>query len=335
MTKRIAVLTSGGDAPGMNACIRALVIEAERKGYTILGFEHGYQGLLNNDSKPLNTRLVHNHIQRGGTLLRSARCKQFETDDGASLAAANLESHNIDALVIIGGDGSFRGGVHLSQFWNGQIIGLPGTIDNDIYGTDATIGYYTAIETAVTSIDKIRDTAEAFERVFVVEVMGRHAGFLGLNAAIASASNFAILPELFHDTEQTLTQCIEQINVHQQRYGHESFIIVLAEKLWPGGINALCEQLSQLTTSEIRPVILGHVQRGGSPVSQDRLLATKLAIRAIEAISQGESGVMVGEKDHQGVTVALADTWHNKKCMDTLTMQTLNALLNTRHHIDV
>ena len=168
MSKNIAVLTSGGDAPGMNACIRASVFACERLGYSVIGYLHGYNGLLEQRFKVLSAATMHNLIQRGGTILHSGRCLAFKTDEAAKLAANNLAALNIDALIVIGGNGSFRGAHHLSVHWRGQVIGLPGTIDNDIYGTDATIGYYTAIETAVSSIDKVRDTADAFERIFLV-----------------------------------------------------------------------------------------------------------------------------------------------------------------------
>lgn len=331
LNKKIAVLTSGGDAPGMNACIRAIVITAERLGYEIIGYEHGYNGLLTQQYRSLDTKKVHNLSQRGGTVLRSARCPEFKTEQAAIQASTNLNNANVDALIVIGGDGSFRGAAHLSCFWQGQVIGLPGTIDNDIFGTDATIGYYTAIETAVESIDKVRDTADAFERIFLVEVMGRHAGFLGLNAAIAAAANYVILPELFEDEGTTLSEIEKQVSRHREKYGHESFIIVLTEKLWPGGVEALATQLASKTQAEIRPVILGHVQRGGSPVSQDRLLADKMGVHAVHAISEGKTGIMIGEHHQSCIEVPLTDTWQKRKEIDTTSMTSLHVLLNTRH----
>ena len=331
MSKTIAVLTSGGDAPGMNACIRAVVLAGERAGYSIIGYQHGYNGLLDQEYRPLNSNVVHNLIQRGGTILHSARCLEFKTNEAGEKAAKNLTELNIDSLLVIGGDGSFRGAKHLGQFWNGQIIGLPGTIDNDIRGTDATIGYYTAIETAVTSIDKVRDTADAFERIFLVEVMGRHAGFLGLNAALAGAADYVILPELFESEQQSLDDIMAQITERREQQGNISYIIVLAEKLWPGGINALAEKLTTLTDSEVRPVILGHVQRGGSPVSQDRLLATKLGYYAVGLVKTGETGVMVGEQNDKAVTVPLEETWSDNKALDAFTVDTMKSLMNNRY----
>ena len=330
--KRIAVLTSGGDAPGMNACIRAVVVASEGAGHTVIGFEHGFNGLLAANWRKLDSKKVHNIIQRGGTILRSARCKEFKQDVSAKLAAKHLDELAIDALLVIGGDGSFHGAKHLSNFWDGQVIGLPGTIDNDIYGTDATIGYYTAIETAMDSIDKVRDTADAFERIFLVEVMGRHAGFLGASAALSGAANYVILPELFNDTDTTLKDIHQQLSIHRQRYGHESFIIVLTENLWPEGIAKLGVQLEELTGGEVRPVILGHIQRGGSPVSQDRMLATLLGVNAVRCVEQNKTGIMVGMQNNKPVEIELSQTWENRKELgDTLT-QTMITMLNERHH---
>jgi 6-phosphofructokinase 1 len=331
-SKRIAVLTSGGDAPGMNACIRAIVVACEGAGHTIIGFEHGYNGLLEQNWRKLDSKKVHNIIQRGGTILRSARCKTFKQETSGQLAANNLDELAIDALIVIGGDGSFRGAVHLGKFWSGQVIGLPGTIDNDIYGCDATIGYYTAIDTAVSSIDKVRDTADAFERIFLVEVMGRHAGFLGASAALAGAANYVILPELFTDPESVLNDIQQQVAIHRQRYGHESYIIVLTENLWPSGINALAEALETRTDGEVRPVILGHVQRGGSPVSQDRILATTLGVQAVRSIEQGKNGIMVATAQGDVVEVALEETWQHKKSLGNTLTHCMLTMLNERHH---
>lgn len=334
-TKRIAVLTSGGDAPGMNACIRAIVVASESAGHTVIGFEHGFHGLLASNWRKLDTKKVHNIIQRGGTILRSARCEEFKQDTAAKNAASHLNDLAIDAILILGGDGSFRGAQHLSQFWDGQVIGLPATIDNDIFGTDTTIGYYTAIQTAMDSIDKVRDTADAFERIFLVEVMGRHAGFLGAKAAISGAANYAILPELFSDPAETLDEIHQQLSIHRKRYGHESFIIVLTENLWPEGINVLAEKLENLTGGEVRPVILGHVQRGGAPVSQDRILATTLGVEAVRCVGQNKHGIMIGQQNLQPVEVPLEQTWENKKVFSDSLTRTMKTMLNERHNWDL
>ncbi|WP_100657408.1 ATP-dependent 6-phosphofructokinase [Alteromonas flava] len=328
MIKKVAVLTSGGDAPGMNACIRAVVLACEQHGFQAMGYLHGYNGLLQQQLKPMKAQDMHNLIQRGGTVLHSARCLEFKTAEAGKLAAVNLQAANIDALVVIGGDGSFRGAHHLSQFWSGQIIGLPGTIDNDIFGTDATIGYYTAIETAVSSIDKVRDTADAFERIFLVEVMGRHAGFIALNAALASASDHVIVPELFQSEEHALQAMISELDYRRKTHGSISYIVVVAENVWPGGVGKLVQALETRTGSEVRPVILGHVQRGGSPVPQDRILASKLGAEAVRAISLGKTGVMIGEVNGAPVAVPLEHTWQQQKPLEDFCVQTMRQLVN-------
>lgn len=314
--KRIAVLTSGGDAPGMNACIRAIVLTAEHYDIEVIGYRHGYNGLLNQEFKKMNRDVVSNIMQAGGTVLRSARCLEFKTNKAGEQAAHNLDELEIDALLVIGGDGSFRGAHHLSRFWDKQIIALPGTIDNDISGTDATIGYFTAIETALSSIDKVRDTADAFERIFLVEVMGRHAGFIGLSAAVSSGADQVLLPELTKDSASALQSVVYHIETARKLRGNTSYIIVVAENLWPGGVTALAEVLTKEIGTDCRPVILGHVQRGGSPVTQDRLLATKLGAYAVEAAIEGKTGIMIGECNHQLVDVPIADTWTNQKELD-------------------
>lgn len=314
--RKIAMLTSGGDAPGMNACIRAIVLTCLRYDVEVFGYRHGFNGLLEQEYLNLRAKNVSNIIQRGGTILHSARCLEFKSNEAAKLAAQNLDAIGIDALLIIGGDGSFRGAKHLSEHWKGQVIGLPGTIDNDIYGTDATIGYYTAIETALDSIDKVRDTADAFERIFLVEVMGRHAGFIGLNAAIASAADHVMLPELGRQCNDELQNLIDHIEEVKKRRGHSSYIVVITEHLWPEGVTKLAETLGEKTQTECRPVILGHVQRGGSPVSQDRVLATKMGAFAVEAALQGQTGVMIGELNQKLVCSPLETSWQQQKQLD-------------------
>ncbi|MBT0587189.1 ATP-dependent 6-phosphofructokinase [Alteromonas oceanisediminis] len=326
--KRVAVLTSGGDAPGMNACIRAIVIACEYYHYECVGYRHGYHGLLQQNHKVLHNADVHNLIQRGGTVLQSARCVEFKSAESGRLAAQNLDQLGVDALIIIGGDGSFRGAEHLSHYWQGQVIGIPGTIDNDISGTDATIGCYTAIETAVSSIDKVRDTADAFERIFLVEVMGRHSGFIALNAALASASDHVIVPELFVSEQASLDTMFAEINHRRDAHGSVSYIVVVAENVWPGGLPALTSALEARTSIDVRPVTLGHVQRGGSPVPQDRLLASKLGAHAIKAIKEGVSGVMIGEVNHQPVEVPLQALGEQHKPLQVFSVDTMHVLVN-------
>ncbi|WP_088328701.1 ATP-dependent 6-phosphofructokinase [Lacimicrobium sp. SS2-24] len=314
--KRIALLTSGGDAPGMNAAIRAIVLACHYEGIVPLGYRHGFNGLLEQEYRVLETEDVYNIIQRGGTILKSARCQAFTTEQGARTAARNLDEANVDGLIIIGGDGSFHGAEHLSKYWQGKIVGLPGTIDNDINGTDATIGYYTAIDTALESIDKVRDTADAFERIFLIEVMGRHAGFIGLSAAVCSGAEQVLLPELYADAPPELEILAEHIKRAQRIRGKCSYIMVMSENLWPGGATDLAKQLQSSTGIECRPVILGHVQRGGSPVSLDRMLASKLGAYAVEALCEGKTGIMIGERNHQLVEVPFQQSWNKTKALD-------------------
>lgn len=331
MSKRVAILTSGGDAPGMNACIRAVAIACKGAGHELVGYKHGYNGLLEQEFISLSLDSTHNLIQQGGTVLHSARCKAFASIEGANCAATNLRKARIDTLIVIGGDGSFRGASHLSQFWDGQIIGIPGTIDNDIYGTDATIGYYTAIDTAMSSIDKVRDTADAFERIFLVEVMGRHAGFLALNAALSSASDYVIVPEFFVSEKHDIELIIKQIKAQRAFKGTVSFIIVVAENVWPNGLAGLTEALNQHGIDDVRLVTLGHVQRGGSPVSQDRLLATTLGEYAVGLVGSTHTNIMVGEVNQRPVMVPLEETWSKTKALNEARVSTMKTLMNERY----
>lgn len=331
MKKHIAVLTSGGDAPGMNACIRAMVLNAERAGHKISGYLRGFNGVLNDDRICLTAQRMHNLIQQGGTILHSARCESFCQPQVRQQAANNLKSAGIDTLIVMGGDGSFKGAHALKAHWAGQIIGIPGTIDNDIDQTDATIGYYTAIETAVNSIDKVRDTADAFDRVFVVEVMGRHAGFLGMSAALASASDFVLVPELFECAQTSLQQIKQQIMQRQQSRGPVSYVIVLAENLWPEGVIGLCQNVTEATGLEAKPVTLGHVQRGGSPVSQDRILAVKSGTFAVELVNTDISDIMIGIQNDTLVTVPLEKTWQKQKTLGNDARKTALHLMNQRY----
>jgi 6-phosphofructokinase 1 len=328
--RKIAVLTSGGDAPGMNAAVRAVVLACERANITVIGYKYGYNGLLENNWVSLCARRVHNLIQRGGTYLHSGRCLEFKTEDSAKTAAKHLNEEEIEGLVVIGGDGSFRGAEHLSQYWQGNIVGIPGTIDNDIAGTDASIGFYTAVQTAVDSIDKVRDTADAFERVFVVEVMGRHAGFLALNAAVASASNYAVLPELFQNEASCIRDIVHQVRTRSETVGHDSFIIVVAENVWPDGLDDLSTRLADSLSLEVKQVTLGHVQRGGSPTPEDRMLATKLGVYAVERLIHGETNIMLGEQKGVLCQHPLSYAWKNQKQIAVDDINILNNLLNDR-----
>lgn len=314
--KKIAVLTSGGDAPGMNAAVRAVVLAAAHYEIEVIAFRHGYRGLLENDVTPLASNDVLHILQYSGTFIKSARCPQFQEAEAAQQAADNLNSHQVDALIVIGGDGSFRGADHLANFWQGQIIGVPGTIDNDLYGTDATIGYATAVATAMDALDKIRDTAEAMDRVFIVEVMGRDAGFIGLSSTMASGAERMILPELQREKPLTIAALVKHIERVQKIRGDSSYVMVLSEHQWPGGAVALAEQLEAEYHLPCRPCLLGHIQRGGPPAAADRILASQLGVYAVELIREGVSRVMAGLVSNETVATPLAETWQKRKPLD-------------------
>jgi 6-phosphofructokinase 1 len=312
---RIGLLTSGGDAPGMNAAIRAVVLGAHHHHIETIGFIYGYNGVINDETKTLTPDSVGNIIHRGGTILKSARCKEMLSDSGLKQAASTLLKHKIDALIVIGGDGSFRGLLSLKAHWHGQIIGIPGTIDNDVDKTDYTIGYSTALNTAIEAIDKIRDTADAFERVFIVEVMGRHSGFLAFNAGIASGAEQVLSFENFSvDNAETKLQELANDIKRVVAKRHASYIIVIAENLWNGGAHQLSKQLKSTADIDCTACILGHIQRGGSPVAKDRILATKMGVASIQAVLSGRTGVMTGELNNEVKLFDLSETIkHSKK----------------------
>lgn len=318
--KKIGVLTSGGDAPGMNACIRAICLSAESLDIEVMGYKSGYIGLLKQDYIKLNSSDVYNLLQRGGTVLHSARCEKFRKDKYIKQAAAQLDADGIDGLIVIGGNGSFKGAQKLQQYWDKPVIGCPGTIDNDIAGTDYTIGYHTAIQTAVESIDKVRDTAESFERIFLVDVMGREAGFIALNSAISSGADHVVLPETFTSSAEELVNILDKIAKRRVHRANSSHIIVVTENLWPGGLNVLQDSLHSETGIEVRMLTLGHVQRGGSPVWQDRLLATKLGNFALKAMINGDKGVMTGVKAALPILVKFEDIDNLRKTLNPYSM---------------
>ncbi len=313
--KKIGVLTSGGDAPGMNAAIRAVVLTASQYGIEVVGFRHGFNGIFQRDFQPLTAADVRQIAHLGGTILKSARCKQLPEPGGPEQAADILHELGIEALLVIGGDGSFRGCVALSQHYRGQLVGLPGTIDNDLDGTDLTIGFATALETALEAIDKIRDTADAFERTFLVEVMGRHTGYLALSAGIAGSAEQIICPEYGDIVD--VADIAADIRSYQQQHGACSYIIVLAETMYPAGAAALAHELSVQSGTECRAVVLGHLQRGGSPVGSDRILATKLGAYAVEQLMAGHAHMMMaGEQAGQAVLFPLRLTGAQHKKAD-------------------
>lgn len=306
--RRIAVLTSGGDAPGMNAAIRAVVRAATFHGIEVVGVRRGFSGLHRGEMRLLGPRDVANIIQRGGTMLLTARSSTWRTPEGRARGAQHLRDWNVGALVVIGGDGSFHG-AHLLEREHGiQVVGLPGTIDNDLYGTDHTIGYFTAVETALDAVDKLRDTAASHERVFVIEVMGRRAGHIALDVAIAGGAEEVFLPE---DDRKDMRELITALRQSEER-GKKSSIIIVAEG-YEGGGQGVAEAISRETGVDTRLTVLGHIQRGGSPVSSDRVLASRLGEAAVHALMEGKSGVMVGRCRNAITYTPFEDTWNQRK----------------------
>jgi 6-phosphofructokinase 1 len=287
--KRIALITSGGDAPGMNACIRAIVKTALHYDIVPVGIQDGYQGMIDNRGGEMTYSDVDNIIYRGGTVLGTARCEEFRTEEGRRKAITYLKGLEIDGLIVIGGDGTFAGAHILGQEMNIPIIGIPGTIDNDIYGTDHTIGYDTALNTVVEAVDKIRDTASSHHRVFFIEVMGRDAGFIALNSAVASGAESVLLPEEITSIEKLA----EEIKTHNK--GRRSSIVIVAEGESEGGAKEIMEKVRPfLPDYNLRFSVLGHIQRGGNPSALDRIIATRMGSYAVELLMEGKSNVMVG-----------------------------------------
>lgn len=286
----IAVLTSGGDAPGMNAAVRAVVRTGNYHGLNVYGVMYGYRGMLTGDIFPMESKSVANIIQRGGTILKTARCKEFYEAAGRKRAYDNLKKFGIDGLVVIGGDGSFKGAQKFSQEFDIPCIGLPGTIDKDIAGTDFTIGFDTAVNTAVEAIDKIRDTADAHDRLFIIEVMGRDAGYIALHSGIATGAEHILIPERKTDIDDVIDQLLAN-----ERRSKMVNLIVVAEGDEFGGANEVArhvkERMPQLDT---RVCILGHIQRGGSPTCIDRLIASRMGYAAVDALIEGNNNVMIG-----------------------------------------
>ena len=298
-SKCIGILTSGGDAPGMNAAIRAVTRTAIYNGYKVKGILRGYHGLVTNKIIDLTSSSVSNIIQKGGTILKTARSKEFRTPEGRQLAYDNMKAAGIDALVVIGGDGSLSGAQIFANEFDVPIVGLPGTIDNDVDGTDETIGYDTALNTIVDAVDKLRDTASSHDRLFFVEVMGNTAGYLSLNGAIASGTEAAIIPE----REMEVDQLAELIH-NGFRKSKSSAIVLVAENKATGGAMGMAERIKkEFPEFDARVTILGHLQRGGSPTAKDRILASKMGATAIEALSEGQRNVMIGIKNGDYVYV--------------------------------
>lgn len=287
---KIGVLTSGGDSPGMNAAIRAVVRTGIYNGLEVFGIMRGYSGMIENDIVPMHSRSVANIIQRGGTILKTARCKEFYTPEGRKKAYSNLKKLGIDGLVVIGGDGSFRGADIFSREFDIPCIGLPGTIDKDIAGTDFTIGFDTAVNTAVEAIDRVRDTADAHDRLFIVEVMGRDAGYIALHSGIATGAEHILIPERKTDIEELIASLQEK-----EKRKKLVNIVVVAEGDEFGGANEIGKVIHErLPAVDIRVCILGHIQRGGSPTCLDRLIASRMGYTAVDNLIEGRHNVMVG-----------------------------------------
>ncbi len=319
--KHIAVLTSGGDAPGMNAAIRAVVRTSIFKKIRVSAVYQGYQGLLDNNIEEFGARSVANILQKGGTILRTARCQAFYEPEGRKQAAATLKQHGIEGLVVIGGDGSFRGAAKLFEEHGIAVVGIPGTIDNDIYGTDVSIGFNTAINIALDAVDRLRDTAASHDRLFLVEVMGRDAGHIALNVGVAGGAEAILVPEAESDRKTLLDTVIAA-----QNRGKLSSVIVVAEGAYPGGAIALKEQLEQDCGYEVRASILGHMQRGGSPTTRDRVLASRLGFEAVQSLLKGRSGIMVGVDKRGTVRVPLKEVFEGQKEFDWQLYETAKIL---------
>ena len=319
--KTIGILTSGGDAPGMNAAVRAVTRAGIYNGFSIKGIYRGYEGLLTGDIKTFTTENVSGIIDKGGTILKTARSKAFMTKEGKEKAYENIVKEGIDALVVIGGNGSLTGAMNFAQEYDLCCIGLPGTIDNDLYGTDSTIGYDTTLNTIMECVDRIRDTAQSHERIFFVEVMGRDAGFLAQNSAIASGAEAAIIPEDSTNVDQ-LARFMER----GIRKSKKSCIVVVSESPKCGAMYYADRVKKEFPNFDVRVSILGHLQRGGRPSARDRILASRTGYGAIEAIMQGQRNIMVGVRNNEVVYVPLSEAIRSDKPFDKKLIKILDVL---------
>lgn len=317
----VGILTSGGDAPGMNAAIRAVTRSGICNGFKIKGIYRGYDGLIHDEVKTFTTEDVSNIVQTGGTILRTARSQEFQTAAGRKMAYETLRKEAIDALVVIGGNGSLTGAMKLAEEYDFPCIGLPGTIDNDLYGTDNTIGYDTTLNTIVECVDKIRDTATSHERIFFVEVMGRDAGFLAQNSAIAVGAEAAIIPEDSTGSDQLIEFMERGI-----RKSKKSCIVIVSESPKCGAMYYAERVNKEYPNFDVRVSILGHLQRGGRPSARDRILASQVGVGAIEALVQGQRNVMVGVRNNKVVYVPFIDAVGKRKPMDKKLIKVLDEL---------
>jgi len=309
--KRIGILTSGGDAPGMNAAIRAVTRAGIHKGLEVFGIRRGYEGLLEGDFFQMDSETVSGIIQKGGTLLLTARCKQFREYEGRLLGYEQLKKSQIDALIVIGGDGTFTGASEISNEFDIPVIGIPGTIDNDLFGTDYTIGFDTALNTVVEAVDKIRDTASSHNRIFFVEVMGREAGFVAINSGIACGAEVIMIPEEENQIEKARKFLTERATKNK------SSIIFVSEGIKEGGAMEIAKILKlEFPQFDMRVSILGHIQRGGSPSAKDRVIASRMGVAAVEAILDHQKCVMIGVSNDKIVHVPLSKTVKLHKAID-------------------
>jgi len=320
--KNIAVLTSGGDCPGMNACIRAVVKTCLYKGMVPFGIMDGYQGMISGAFREMTYSDVDNIIYRGGTILGTARSDEFKTAEGRKKAAKQLKKYHIDGLIVIGGDGTFTGATLLSKELDIPVIGIPGTIDNDIAGTDHTIGYDTALNTVVEAVDKIRDTAGSHHRVFFIEVMGRNAGFIALNAALASGAEAVLIPEEITDIKKLVQE------IREQNKGKRSSIIIVAEGDDGGGALEIMEKVQpHLKAYELRYSVLGHIQRGGAPSAFDRILATRMGALGVELLQNGSRDLMIGANGDILITHSIEFGIQQTPSLDLTKLSLLKQLL--------
>ena len=318
---RVAVLTSGGDSPAMNAALRAITRVGIHRNCEIFGVYGGLQGILDEHMHELNSRSVSRILHRGGTILTTGRSEEFRTEEGQKKAAKILTDRGFDALIAIGGDGTMRALAALSKHWDGRLIGLPGTIDNDLYGTDYTIGFDTAVNNALEALDKIRDTAQSFQRVFLVEVMGRHAGHIAFHVGFATGASAILMPE----TKTSIEELAETVSKAREK-AKSSVLVVVAEGDELGSADVIGNALSKKIGEKCRVSVLGYIQRGGNPTHFDRILATRLGAYAIECLLGGEHGGLVGEIDGNLVMTPFEETWTNKKPIDQWMLGLLDEL---------
>lgn len=312
--QRLGVYTSGGDAPGMNACLRAVVRAASANDLDVMGIRRGYEGMIEGDFVEMERRSVSNIVQIGGTILKSARSEAFRTEEGRAKAADNLRAYGVDCLIAIGGDGTLRGASTLYNEHGFPVVGCPGTIDNDLFGTDETIGYDTALNTAIQNIDRVRDTADAHNRLFLVEVMGRDAGFIALNCGISGGAELVLIPETMTEMDM-VKERILSLMLAQRR----STIVVVAEGDELGGARGIEKALRDdpaFDDIDLRATILGHTQRGGSPTVRDRVLASRLGVASVEALMDGHSDVMVGFVNGETKLTPLRNVYSRRKSID-------------------